>query len=275
MHDLAIVVTTVCRKSLLRAVKSIFEQDFQGRIQILVGVDKDLSGNEQKLRKQLQRQCPPNRSLFWLSPGYSTSKRHGGVHQCSYGGSLRTVLSFLADSPLVMYLDDDDWLAPEHCRLAVQSLQGRAWAFSYCIYADGNKSQGLCVDMLESVGPGKGIYAENFGGFVRPSGLLLDKTKVSHILHLWANSPNESGDAEDRLIFEQLKQEPFGFTEKATVFCALDPADRMHQMRVNHIREHGNGADFLSVDKVGSVREHKSAASILWRRIKSKYKKAR
>ena len=273
MHDLAVVVVTVCRKSLLRAVNSVFQQDFSGRIQVLIGVDKDLSGKSGQWQKQLQKACPPNCSLLWFDPGYSTSRRHGGIHRCFYGGSLRTVLSFLADSPLVMYLDDDDWLAPEHCRLTVQALQGRTWAFSHCIYSDGNKIQGLCVDLLESVGPDKGVYAENFGGFVRPSGLLLDKTKVAHILYLWADSPNEQGDAEDRLIFEQLKPTPFGETGAATVFYALDPADRMHQTRLAYIREHG--ADFQSVDKAGSVRENKSAGSIIWRRIKHKYKNSK
>lgn len=114
---------------------------------------------------------------------------------------------------------------------------------------------------------------KNFGGFVRPSGLLLDKTKVAHILYLWADSPNEQGDAEDRLIFEQLKPTPFGETGAATVFYALDPADRMHQTRLAYIREHG--ADFQSVDKAGSVRENKSAGSIIWRRIKHKYKNSK
>ncbi|UOO82406.1 hypothetical protein LVJ83_02715 [Uruburuella testudinis] len=273
MHDLAVVIATVCRKSLLRAVDSIFQQDFTGRIQILIGVDKDLGGNEQKIKAQLQKKCPPNCSLFWLNPGYSTSKRHGGVHRCCYGGSLRSVLSFLADAPLVMYLDDDDWFDSQHCRLTVESLQGRAWAFSHCIYADGNKNQGLCVDLLESVGPGKGIYVQDFGGFVRPSGLLLDKIKCLHILHLWADSPNENGDAEDRLVFNQLKQMPYGFTGQATVFYTLDPADGMHHARLDYIRE--QGADFKSVDKIGTVREHKSTASIAWRRIKSKYKKSK
>ncbi|HBO39374.1 MAG TPA: glycosyltransferase family 2 protein [Pasteurellaceae bacterium] len=256
MHDLSIVVPTVCRKSLLRAVNSIYQQDFSGKIQILIGVDKDLTGESAALRRKLEEKRPENCSLLWFEPGYSTSVRHGGVHKCTFGGSLRTILSFLADSPMVMYLDDDDWFIPEHCRLVMQAIEGKTWAFSYSIYADGNKSIGLYPDLLESVGPNKGVFVKDMGGFVRPSGMLLDKTKAPHILHLWSDSPNENGDAEDRLIFEKLKNESYGETGVPTVYYSLDPKDGMHKKRLAYLAE--QGVMFDSVDKVGSIRETKS-----------------
>ncbi|WP_048736423.1 hypothetical protein [Necropsobacter massiliensis] len=270
MHDIAVVVPTVCRRSLLRAVTSIYRQDFSGRIQILVGVDKDLTGKSAELRRTLEKQLPQNCSLLWFEPGYSTSVRHGGVHKCTFGGALRTVLSFAADSPLVMYLDDDDWLAPQHCRLIVQAIADKSWAFSYCIYANGNQGTGLCPDYLESVGPDKGFFAAQ-GGFVRPSGMLVNKIKTADILHLWADSPNENGDGEDRLIFEKLRHKPYGETSVATVYYALDPRDGMHQQRLDYIAR--QGMMFNEVDKVGSVRENKSVFRILWRRLTKKYLK--
>ncbi|WP_051977454.1 glycosyltransferase [Necropsobacter rosorum] len=270
MHDIAVVVPTVCRRSLLRAVTSVYRQDFKGRIQILVGVDKDLTGKSAEFRQALEQALPDNCALLWFDPGYSTSVRHGGVHKCTFGGSLRTVLSFAADSPLVMYLDDDDWLAPQHCRLIVQAIEHKTWAFSYCIYANGNKGVGLCPDYLESVGPGKGVFVEQ-GGFVRPSGMLINKLEAADILHLWADSPNENGDAEDRLIFEKLAHRPYGETGMPTVYYALDPRDGMHARRLAYIAQ--QGAAFHDVDKVGSVRENKSMLRILWRRLTKQYLK--
>lgn len=240
-QDLAIVICTVCRETLLRAVASIFAQSYTGTIQILIGIDVDLYGTKNFLQQAIFNECPDNIQINWIDVGYSTSIRHGGVHSCHFGGSLRTSLSFLANSKYVMYLDDDDWLAPSHCHDMLNVIQGKKWAYSYSIYADGNISKGICNDEIESVGVEKGIYRQKFDGFVRPSGLTINKEELGHILHLWSNSPYTTGDGEDRLIFEQLKKykDESACTEKATVYYSLDSQDQMHQYRVNFIRSKG------------------------------------
>jgi hypothetical protein len=251
-HDMAIVICTVCRESLLRAVRSLYAQTHSGPLQVLIGVDVDAFGQESRLKEIIFRECPPHIQIIWISLGYSTSARHGGVHSCHYGGSLRTSLSFLANARYVMYLDDDDWLAPQHCSEILQAIEGKKWAFAYSIYADGNTGQGICVDSVESVGVGQGVYNEHSGGFVRPSGLALDKTQVPYLLHLWSASPHATGDCEDRLVFGQLRQLEHGCTGKASVYYSLDPKDSMHENRMQFIRE--QGADYTGDAKHQSCR---------------------
>ena len=232
--DISIVIVTVCRRSLYKAIRSIFDQDFKGSIQLLVGADVEQFGNFSEMMRELETECPPHILMTGINPGYSTSKRHGGVHSSYYGGSLRTVLSFLSSSELVTYLDDDDWYEPQHLRLMHEAIQGKTWAFTLSNYADPNKESVLGIDTTESVGPRKGVYAAKFGGFVRPSALLLNKVRLSHILHLWSIAPFPSGDGEDRLIFRELLKYPdFGETRVATVNCAIDPADGMHAHRLS------------------------------------------
>lgn len=250
--DLSVVITSIGRKSLSRAVGSIFRQNFPGKIQILIGVDKDIFGQTDELFKQLSEICPPNITITWLRLDYSTSVRYGGVHSSQYGGSLRTALTFLADSKYVMYLDDDDWLAENHCSTTLEAIQGKYWAFALSNYADGNTEEVLCIDEMESVGVDNGIYKERFGGFVRPSGLLINKLELMHILHLWSHSPFETGDGEDRLIFDQLRNVPGGFTGLATVYCSIDPKDSMHQIRTNYIKT--KGTNNTSEYKMESIR---------------------
>jgi hypothetical protein len=251
-HALAIVIVTICRESLLRAVRSIFAQTLSLPIQVLIGVDHDPDHRASDLKALLEQERPEHIKLTWVDLGYSTSRRHGGPHPCYFGGSLRSALTFLADSEIVMYLDDDDWLAESHSEDILKAIEGKSWAFSYCTYADSNLSQGLCVDEIESVGVGKGVFQKHYNGFVRPSGLALNKLKLSPILHLWADSPFPTGDGEDRLIFNQLKTQPHGCTEKATVYYALDPKDGMHSLRVQFMRQ--KGIEFKSEQKDGSVR---------------------
>lgn len=231
--DIAVVLVTVCRDTLYRAIRSIFRQDFEGTIHVLIGVDKELFGSIDKIMADLALECPPRITLTCIHPGYSTSARHGGVHSCWFGGSLRTALTFLAASELVAYLDDDDWYQPEHLRLLHRAAQGKSWAFTLSNFADPNFNRILGPDTIESLGPGRGLFNESFGGFVRPSALVLNKLKLSHLLHLWSTSPNPEGDAEDRVLFQHLLRYPdYGETGVPTVNCALDPTDILHGLRM-------------------------------------------
>lgn len=242
---IAVVIPTVGRESLLRAVRSVFAQDVDQPVQILVGVDIDKYGHAASLRKQLMRECPTNMELLWFEPGYSTSQRYGGVHRCFFGGALRTILSFLANAPIIAYLDDDDWYASDHLRCLLLAIDGKSWAYSLCYYADSQNSQALAVDEIESVGVGAGIYAEKFGGFVRPSALAIDKTRLDRVLHLWSEALGPRGDAEDRLIFGQLKDEVHGCTGVPTVYYSLDPNDIQHDLRMSFIASKRGKAEYI------------------------------
>jgi hypothetical protein len=250
-HDIAIIIPTVCRLSLLRAIRSIYHQKTKARIQILIGVDCDPHGRGPEMFNQLLKEAPPHCSLTWLDLGYSTSVRHGGVHASIFGGSLRSALSFLADAEIAMYLDDDDWLAPEHCTEILAAIAGKKWAFAYSIYANADTGEPYCVDEFESVGVNRGVFAERFGGFVRPSGMAVNKLKLLHILHLFSLTVHEQGIIEDRIVFSYLKEQPHGCTGKASVYYSLDPKDGMHPQRLEFMRH--RQAQFGAIKKTESV----------------------
>ena len=249
--DVSVVISTIARKNLLRAVRSIFCQNYSGRIQILIGVDFDIGGAN-SLCKQLMEECPNNISITWLDLGYSTSIRHGGVHTSYYGGSLRTALSFLANSEYILYLDDDDWLLEGHIKSMMNIIDDNCWAFSYSYYADGDTSTPLHIDEIESVGVNVGVYQKNFGGFVRPSGLLLNKMKTMHLLHLWSIALTEDGDGEDRNIFNYLKSMAHACSKRATVCVSIDPQDGNHALRSNFLKS--KGVHYSSSSKADSSR---------------------
>lgn len=245
-HRITVAVLTTCRTSLLRAVRSVFEQSLREPMQVLIGVDCDPERRFPALIETLRRECPAHITLSVLDIGYSTSVRHGGPHASHFGGALRSAMTFLADSNIVTYLDDDDWFAPEHCERVLASMDGNSWAYTYSIYADGNTGQGLCVDEIESVGVDRGVYAQAFGGFVRPSGLTIDKLKVLHLVHLWSYAKWDTGDGEDRLFFEQLRPLPHGCTGAATVYAVIDPKDDLHAFRVQFMRSKGVDVEIAS-----------------------------
>lgn len=209
--DVAIVIPTVLRPVITRAIESIYQQDFQGRIQILIGIDKPLGPIEPLL--QCLEQRPAHISALVLTLPWSTSMRHGGVHAAMDGGSLRTVLSLMANSRAVTYLDDDNTIFPSHIRLLHLALHDKAWAFTQRMLVDERTNLDLAVDRWDSLGPNRGRMAEQ-GGFVDTNCLMIDKLACSQALTRWAEGP---GLASDRGFFAAIRDAPHGEVTEATV----------------------------------------------------------
>ncbi|HYH17075.1 MAG TPA: hypothetical protein VD995_00530 [Azospirillum sp.] len=202
MFDVAVVTPTILRPTLLRAARSVFAQDHPGRIQFLIGIDKPL--HDPSVLDAVRAECPPHVTLTILDLGYSTSVRHGGFYSNAYGGALRTILSYAADSRYVAYLDDNDWHAGHHLSSLLEAIAGHHWAFSYRWLADPLTERPICRDEWDAVGPGRGINLERYGGFVHPSTLLLDKTACHFVLPQWSLAAFPDGSGEDRRIFQEL-----------------------------------------------------------------------
>src|SRR3954467_3926359 len=109
--QVAVVIPTILRPCLETALQSVYAQEGVGRVQILIGVDRP--GNPAALYRVLEDR-PANVSALVLTLPYSTSVRHGGPHIATDGGALRVILSFMANSRYVAYLDDDNTWFPNH-----------------------------------------------------------------------------------------------------------------------------------------------------------------
>ncbi|MTI09126.1 glycosyltransferase family 2 protein [Curvivirga aplysinae] len=236
--DAAVIIPTILRPDLYRSINSVFTQEKVNRIQILIGVDQTTPEDFEKLNHFLN-DIPDHVAVTILHPGYSTSERHGGIHLAYDGGSLRTVLSFLANSSYLTYLDDDNWWEADHIHALKSVIGHHPWAFTHRNYIHHESHAPICRDTYESVGPGKGTYAKGFGGFVDANCLMLNKLKTDAILGLWSyyidgDINRKSGD---RLIFDRLKDKDHGNTDIATVNYVIQPNDSMHIHRLNYLTD--------------------------------------
>jgi hypothetical protein len=235
--DAAVVVPTLLRPSLTRAVRSIFAQDFPGRIQVLVGID--IADGDRGQLDVLRRECPGNMALDVFDLGYSTSIQHGGLYPNRCSGSLRTILTYAANSRYVAYLDDDNWWAPDHLAGLRAAIEGQDWSWSLRWFVEPEGDAPICVDEWESVGPGAGLYQERYGGFVDTSSLMVDKLACHHVMPYWSLTPYADGRGEDRLIFEQLKERSQRGTGRPSSFYTLSVSDPQHLVRLQLIRRSG------------------------------------
>jgi hypothetical protein len=235
--DAAVILPTLLRPSLDRAVRSVFAQEFPGRIQLLIGIDV-AQGDPAQLAA-LARDCPAHVALDVFDPGYSTSIQHGGLYPNRCTGSLRTILSYAANSRYLAYLDDDNWWAPDHLAALREAIEGVEWSWSLRWFVEPDETVPICIDAWESVGPGVGHYAERYGGFVDPSSLMIDKLACHQILPYWSLTPYADGRGSDRLIFEHLKTRVQRGTGQASSFYTINTADPMHLTRLQVFRTNG------------------------------------
>ena len=237
-YDIAVIIPTVGRPSLARAVRSVYAQQFSGTIQLLIGID--VWQGDRPAFDALVASAPPNCSVRVFDLGYSTASRNGGNYADSDGGSLRTILSYAAHSRLVAYLDDDNWWGPDHLTTLMDAMVDHDWAYSLRWFADPDSGKALCVDQWEAVGLDGGLYGQRFGGFVDPNCLLMDKIACEPALRLWCHPlpDDRTGMSADRNVFSFLRKHGRGAaTGRATVFYTLNPNDNNHAGRLGKIAE--------------------------------------
>jgi hypothetical protein len=233
--DFAVVVPSVLRPTLKDAIASVFAQNFSGRVQVLIGIDAPL-GDLQAL-DQVCRNIPPRHTVQIFYPGYSTSRRHRGVHFAWDGGALRTILSYLANSQYISYLDDDNWYADYHLASMYDALQGHDWAYSFRWYVHPASRRPICEDRWESIGPVP--TKVDSAGWVDPNCLAIDKLACEAVLPWWSIPQRNSAYAmdADRHIFRILRTEFRGRgTNQATVYYTITESDPFrHPLRLELI----------------------------------------
>lgn len=236
LFDVAVVMPTLLRSMLERAVRSVFAQDIAGRIQLLIGIDR--AEGERETLQDLVASAPSHVTVTVFDPGYSTSQAHGGFHRSHDGGALRTILSYMAHARRIAYLDDDNWWAPDHLSTLCAALEGLDWAWSLRHFVRVDTSEVLAIDQWESVGPDAGHFRDTHGGFVDPNCLMIDAARCEPVLRYWsvpaAGNPRSRGA--DRNVFHVLKRD---FQDKgtgqATCFYVMKPGDSAYQRRISWI----------------------------------------
>ena len=240
--DAAVIMPTVGRPSLGEAVQSVYEQAFDGRIQLLIGVDAPLGSFEE--HELLFAAAPPNVTVCFYYPGYSTSVRHGGLHPARDGGVLRAVLTYMAHSRYVAYLDDDNRWNPLHLQSLLSAIQGRDWAYADRWFLHQDSREVACADDWESVGPGRGVFADMNGGWVDPNCLMFDKLACEPVIRWWTIplSGDRKAMSADRHVYNYLQQKSApSATGLITTYYALQPDDGMHPFRLEMME--GRGRD--------------------------------
>jgi len=232
--DVAVVMPSLLRPTIVRAVQSVFQQTGNLRVQIMIGLDRPPGDSADDLIQRAIERRPPSWAVEVLWPGYSTSQRHGGFGRARDGGVLRSVLSQLSNAPRIAYLDDDNWWAPDHLSSLLAAIEGQDWAWAGRWFVHPETLKPICEDQWESVGIGGGIFRESYGGFVDPNCLMIDRARVPEALEMW-NQPlvgDRTQMTADRNVFKALMDRPGKPTGEYTAYYVLTETDGLHSTRL-------------------------------------------
>ena len=234
--DFAVVMPTILRPTIAEALQSVFDQRFAGDVQILIGIDRALPDAVDV--ESICHLVPDRHSVLVFYPGYSTSRRNGGLSYSWDGGHLRTILSYLANSRYIAYLDDDNWWGEDHlASLHKTLLDGAEWAWSRRWFVHPKSRKPICRDEWESIGPGVGFY-DFLGGWVDPNCLGIDKIACEAVLRWWSIPAAANPMSADRNVFHVLRTHFRGaWTGRSTVFYQIAEQDPKHAHRLNMIGE--------------------------------------
>lgn len=253
--DFSVVMPSVLRPAVNDAIASVFAQDFAGRVQLLIGVDAPLGDLEAV--DEACRKLPPNHAVQIFYPGYSTSRRHCGAHFAWDGGALRTILSYLANSRYISYLDDDNWYAKHHLSSMYNAIQGQDWAYSLRWYVHPSSRKPVCEDRWESIGPVPNGTSFDASGWVDPNCLAIDKVACEALLPWWSIPQRNSATAmdADRTVFQILRTEFRGRgTNQPTVYYTISESDPYrHPLRLKVIGAEQYAAAAIPAPKPGRI----------------------
>ena len=243
----AVIMPTVGRASLRAAVQSVYDQEFPGRIQLLIGVDAPLGSFDE--HEKLFAVAPAHVTVCFYYPGYSTSVRHGGLHPARDGGVLRAVLTYMANARHVAYLDDDNWWNPIHLQSLLVSIEGKEWAYSDRWFVHQETRQVICADDWASVGPDRGFCtdADGAGGWVDTNCLMFDKLACESAIRWWTIPlPGDTkAMSADCHIYRYMHEKGApAVSGLATTYYTLQPDDQMHpdRLRTMGIHTHDEAA---------------------------------
>lgn len=217
--DVGVVMPSLLRAELPRALRSIYDQDFKGRIQVAIGVDVAQGRLEDFEAVFVER--PDNVSIIMLTLPFSTSARHGGVHHALDGGSLRSILGYAINAPHLAFLDDDNSYLPNHIALLHGAIQDRVWASGQRMLVDEVTEEHLGVDTWDSVGPGNGRFKE-MGGFIDTNCLMVDKLRIGSALGNWSHAgAGQPGLTADRTFFRSIVGGKYAMVLRPTVLYRI------------------------------------------------------
>jgi glycosyltransferase involved in cell wall biosynthesis len=191
----AIITPTIGTKHLEQNLLSVKYQTYKNLKHVVV-----CDGDEYYFKvKYPTKECDHDNLIVMNLPENTGANGYNG-HRI-YGA-----IPFLIDADYFIFLDEDNWIEPNHVESLVNTVQGNDWAFSLRKIVN-QEGEYVCNDDCESLGRWHTCLSQN-EFFVDVGCYFLPKKIAIQIAPIWyrrARHPEEQPEV-DRLLMRVLKQ---------------------------------------------------------------------
>lgn len=190
--NVAVITPTIGTKYLEKNLESVFNQSYK-KLQHVVVCDGP----------QYEYSVTPITKKFNVNPLLLPENTGSGGYN---GHRIYAAIPYLINADYFIFLDEDNWIEPNHVESLVDAVQGYDWAFSLRKIIDKN-DQYICNDDCESLGLwhtclSKQEFFVDVGCYFLPKRVAI---QTSPIWYRRARHPQEQPEV-DRLLIQVLRQ---------------------------------------------------------------------
>jgi len=190
MTSVAIITPSIGSDTLEKLVKSVKEQTYDDIVHHIFVDGSEYSHNVNTVLEN----CSLEKSK------YSVNTIQNNIGKGWYGHRVYAACSFLVNQDLIIYLDEDNWIEPEHVESLVKTIDnGCDWAYSLRKIYD-KDCNFLCNDDCESLGKWP-VYFDDNVFHIDTSSFMVKKQVALTIGHSWYGKWGA-----DRQFFRALQQ---------------------------------------------------------------------
>jgi glycosyltransferase involved in cell wall biosynthesis len=212
MTSALVITPTIGSPELLQAINSVQQQTY-GAVHHLLVVDGQQYS--EKVSQVLDNVADRHRPISRCDLPFNTGGGGWYGHRIMAGFSHLT-----ADFDYVLFLDQDNWFAPDHVESLVTLIQERQFHWAHSLRQIWSKDgQYVCDDRCESLGR-RPVYWTQSLRLIDSSSYCFTNAFIREVGHHW-----EYGWGADRVFYEYLwkryQHENYGCTDKHTLCYRL------------------------------------------------------
>lgn len=171
MISVAVVTPSIGLNYLEKCVDSVQKQKYQN---VVHHIFVDGNENLNKVRNILEK---------FDSKKYRINIIEENIGKGWYGHRVYAASSFLVNQDAIIYLDEDNWIEPDHVETLVKTVEMHDWAFSLRKIFDKDENY-FCNDNCESLGKWP-VYFNDEVFHIDTSSFLIKKNVALSVGHSW------------------------------------------------------------------------------------------
>jgi len=196
--SVTVVTAATGHPNLLKCLQSVQRQTYGPMEHVIVADGRERSDGVQNVINQLG---PRVRAIQLITLPHATGKDKWCGHR------IYAAMCFLVNTEFITFLDEDNWLEPDHVGSLMQAIKKSASSWAFCLRNICDSSgRFIARDECESLGNLHPIFNDPQGHLIDTNCYFLHREVAVRVAHLWyaPGRPPDQDQEPDRLCCKTL-----------------------------------------------------------------------